>query len=74
MIPLELRNTFSSIHDVNIDDVMGGYYVGVEPDLKSIDFGMVATAEDVGIFLRALNDGSLFNDNEQVIYSSVYEY
>jgi D-alanyl-D-alanine carboxypeptidase len=74
LIPLELRNTFSSIHDVNIDDVMSGYYVGVEPDLKSIDFGMVATAEDVGIFLRALNDGSLFNDNEQVIYSSVYEY
>jgi hypothetical protein len=35
---------------------------------------MVATAEDVGIFLRALNDGSLLNDDEQAIYSSVYEY
>ena len=35
---------------------------------------MVATAEDVGIFLKALNDGSLLNDKEQAIYSSVYEY
>ncbi|MGB8716617.1 MAG: hypothetical protein WCD66_09690, partial [Rhodanobacteraceae bacterium] len=35
---------------------------------------MVATAQDVGIFLRALNDGSLLNDDEQAIYSSIYEY
>jgi D-alanyl-D-alanine carboxypeptidase len=35
---------------------------------------MIATAEDVGIFLRALNDGSLLNDNEQAIYASIYEY
>ncbi len=74
LIPLELNNTFSSLHEVDIDDVMSGYYVGIEADLKSIDFGMIATAEDVGIFLRALNDGSLFNDNEQAIYSSIYVY
>ncbi len=35
---------------------------------------MVATAQDVGIFLRALNDGSLFTDEEQAVYSSTYEY
>ena len=35
---------------------------------------MVATAQDVGIFLRALNDGSLLNSNEQTIYSSIYVY
>ena len=35
---------------------------------------LVAEQEDVGIFLRALNDGSLLNDNEQAIYSSIYEY
>jgi hypothetical protein len=28
----------------------------------------------VGIFLRALNDGSLLNDKEQAIYSSIYVY
>lgn len=35
---------------------------------------MLATAEDVGIFLRALNDGSVFNVGEKEIYSSIYEY
>ncbi len=58
--PLGLKHTFGSIHDVNMDDVMSGYYVGVDHDIKTVDYGsMVATAQDVGIFLRALNDGSL---------------
>jgi hypothetical protein len=35
---------------------------------------MVATEQDVGIFLRALNDGSFLSDEEQRIYSSIYEY
>jgi hypothetical protein len=35
---------------------------------------MVATAQDVGIFLRALNNGSLFDEGEQEIYSSIYVY
>lgn len=73
--PLGLKNTYASIHEVNMDDLMSGYYVGVEEDIKTVDYGsMVATAEDVGIFLRALNDGSLLNENEQEIYSSLYEY
>ena len=74
LIPLGLNNTFGSINEVDMDDVMSGYYVGVESDFKHIDAGMVATAQDVGIFLRALNDGSLLNDNEQAIYSSIYVY
>lgn len=74
LTPLGLKNTFASIHDVNLDDVMSGYYVGAETDFKQIDAGMVATAEDVGIFVRALNDGSLFHENEQAIYASIYEF
>ena len=35
---------------------------------------MHATAEDVGTFLRALNDGSVFVEGEQEIYASIYEY
>ncbi len=35
---------------------------------------LIATAEDVGIFLRALNAGSLLDENKQAIYSSVYVY
>ncbi len=74
LIPLELNNTFASIDEVDIDDVMSGYYVGFEDDLKTEDNGMLATAEDVGIFLRALNDGSVFDEGEQEIYSSIYVY
>jgi len=75
LIPLELNNTFSSLSEVNIDDVMSGYYVGYEDDVKTNNYGsMIATAQDVGIFLRALNDGSVFNEGEQEIYSSIYVY
>lgn len=75
LIPLNLNHTFGSLIEVNIDDVMSGYYIGYEPDLKKNNLGnMLATAVDVGIFLRALNDGSLLNKDEQAIYSSVYVY
>jgi len=74
--PLNLINTYGSIRDVNLDDVMSGYYVGYDKDLKTVDNGvMLATAEDLGKFIRALNDGSVFRDKkEQEIYSSIYEY
>jgi len=75
LTPLKLNNTFGSLDDVDINDVMSGYYVGVEEDLKTENSGlMIATAEDVGIFLRALNDGSVFDEGEQEIYSSIYVY
>jgi len=74
LIPLKLNNTFGSLSEVNIDDVMSGYYVGYEEDFKTDEVGMLATAEDVGIFLRALNDGSIFDEEEQEIYSSIYVY
>jgi len=70
--PLKLKNTFFSINDVDLAYVMSGYYVGIEEDFKARDFGMLATAEDVGIFLRALNNGSVFEEGEQEIYP--YEY
>lgn len=74
--PLNLNNTYGSIHEVDTDDVMSGYYVGYENDLKMDDNGvMLATAEDLGKFIRALNDGSVFrNKKEQEIYSSIYKY
>ena len=72
--PLNLKNTFGSLAEVNMNDVMSGYHVGHPYDLKADEHGMLATAEDVGTFLRALNDGSLFAPGEQEIYSSIYEY
>ncbi|GGG97723.1 serine-type D-Ala-D-Ala carboxypeptidase [Polaribacter pacificus] len=75
LLPLNLHNTYGSLYEVDLDDVMSGYYVGIDEDIKTDYSGlMIATAEDVGIFLRALNDGSVFNDGEQEIYSSVYVY
>ncbi len=74
--PLHLKHTFGSIEDVNIDDVMSGYYVGYDTDLKTNNVGSIlATAEDLSKFIRALNDGSVFRDKkEQEIYSSIYKY
>lgn len=73
--PLNLKHTFVSLSEVDPDDLMSGYYVGIDDDIKMAHYGsMIATAEDVGIFLRALNDGSLFNDGEREIYSSIYRY
>lgn len=74
--PLNLKHTFGSIQDVNIDDVMSGYYVGYNTDLKTDKTGSIlANAEDLSNFIRALNDGSVFrNKKEQKIYSSIYKY
>ncbi len=79
LMPLELNNTYHLLREVDLDDVMSGYYVGYDDDIKFNDFiqpggSMVATAQDVGIFLRALNDGSLLNEDEQAIYTSIYKY
>ena len=74
LTPLNLNNTFASLNEVNLEDVMSGYHIGYPSDLKTNDYGMHATAEDVGAFLRALNDGSLFAPGEQEIYASIYEY
>lgn len=75
LIPLGLKNTFGSLQEVDMDNVMSGYYVGTDQDFKFEDTGlMLATAEDVGIFIRSLNDGSVFKEGEQEIYSSVYVY
>jgi len=75
LIPNGLNHTFGNIHEIDMDQLMSGYYVGIEEDIKTTDYNsMVASAEDVGKFVRALNDGSLFEDGEQEIYSSIYVY
>lgn len=79
LLPLGLTNTYSLYSEVDSNEVASGYYMGYDPDLKSVDLtrpggSMIATAEDVGIFLRALIDGTLLNAEEQAIYSSIYIY
>ena len=72
--PLGLNHTFFSIHEVNKDDMMSGYHLGYEDDLRHLDQGYVSTAKDVATFLRALNEGAFFTEQEQQIYASIYEY
>ncbi len=71
---LNLTHTFNGANDVPKDSIMSGYYVGIDKDFKMDNVGPVATAEDVGIFLRALNEGSVFDQGEKEIYSSIYVY
>ncbi len=73
--PLKLENTFFSLNDIDQDKLMSGYYVGVEEDIKSTNYhSMIATAQDVGIFVKALNTGKLLTKEENQIYSSIYVY
>ena len=79
LAPLGLTHTYSLLDQVNLDSVASGYHDEVEPDLKELNFvspggSMVATAQDVGVFLRALNDGSLLGEEAQSVYTSIYEF
>ncbi|MDQ9093466.1 serine hydrolase domain-containing protein [Pseudoalteromonas haloplanktis] len=74
LTPLGLTHTFSSVHEINLADLMSGYYVGYKNDFKALDQGYVATAHDVGDFVIALNKGTFFNAQEQALYASLYEY
>ena len=74
LAPLGLTNTYHSFSQVEYEDVVSGYWYQYDDDLRYLGGSMVATAQDVGIFLKALNDGSLLNDDEQAIYSSIYKY
>ncbi len=74
LLPLGLHDTYFSIHEAPINDLMSGYHVGYQEDFKHLDQGYVASAQNVGVFLRALNDGTLFTEQESQIYRSIYEH
>lgn len=77
--PLNLGNTYHLMEEVDQERLMSGYLEDYEYDVKDFDFrspagSMIATAEEVGIFLRALNNSTLVTSSEESIYSSVYVY
>lgn len=77
--PLGLTDTYSLLDQIESGEIASGYHYGIDADLLELDHispggSMIATAENVGIFLRALNDGSLLDEDEQAIYSEVYKY
>ncbi len=65
-----MAHTYRLLSEVDTNKVFCEYMI----DFVAPGSSMMATAQDVGIFLRVLNDGPLLYDEEQTIYSSVYEY
>ena len=77
--PLKLTHTYGRFGEVNPADVTSGYDIGYPGDMKPLDINtpggsMVSTADDVGVFLRALNKGALLSKTEKAIYSTLYPY
>ncbi len=78
--PLGLTDTYFALEEAAPDELASGYWYGHDDDLEPLGGGrnaagsMIATAHDVAVFLRALNDGSLLSEEEQAVYSSIYEY
>jgi len=77
--PLELNNTYHLLNEVDKKEVMSGYYVDYHQDIKNNNFiqpggSMISTAEDVGVFLKALNTGTLLTSNEMQVYQSLYKF
>jgi len=77
--PLGLSRTFTSMDQIQMDDLMNGHVIGSDEVWKDVDFvgsagSMIASASDVGVFLRSLIDGRLMNEEEQKLYSEIYTY
>jgi CubicO group peptidase (beta-lactamase class C family) len=77
LIPLKLDKTYNMVSDVDLEKVENGNLLKFSKKMNHLDFiipgySMVASAEDLGKFLRALNDGVLLNEEEQIILSSIY--
>lgn len=72
--PLGLERTFFSVNDVDQVEMMSGYHLGYEDDLRHLDHGYVSSAKEVAEFLRALNEGTFFTEKEELVYASLYQY
>ena len=74
LAPLSLNHTFLTIKETDTTEIMSGFHVGYDADLKTEGDTMFATAQDVGLFIRALNNKSVFKGNEAAIYKDIYVY
>jgi CubicO group peptidase (beta-lactamase class C family) len=73
--PLGMVNTYSLLGDTDVALLARGFWDGVdrtEQDYVVPGGSMISTAQEVGIFLRALATGSLLTPNEQQIYQSLF--
>lgn len=71
LVPLELNNTVFQQADADPQRLVHGYWNDVDryAQVYAIPGGsMVSTIDDIGRFMRALNDGTLFSQEEQALY------
>ncbi len=78
LAPAGLNQTYPSLAAVDPKDVASGYHHGIDEDLKPLVYttpggSMIATAQDVGRFLRALCDGSLLGEEATAVYNGLYD-
>lgn len=79
LTPLNLTNTYATLYDADAELVSSGYTLEYPLDIKQLNAAsssgsMISTAKETGIFLRALNDGSLLGSEAQQIYQSIYTF
>ncbi len=75
--PLGMVNTYSLLDDADIGLMARGYWNGVdrtEQDYVVPGGSMVSTAQEVGIFLRALATGDLLAPSERQTYESLFDF
>ena len=79
LIPLGLHNTFGSHKEANLDLLMSGYHDDQEFDFKNDHYiapggSMISTAEDVAVFIKAINEQTLLTSTEHELYASLYDF
>ena len=73
--PLGMVNSYSLLGDTDVALLARGYWNGVdrtEQDYVVPGGSMISTAQETGIFLRALATGNLLTPNEQQTYQSLF--
>lgn len=79
LAPLGLTQTYNLYDEKDSLEMCSGYYAGYDDDFKRElhtrpGGSMVSTAEEVGIFVKALVKGNILSKEEQELYSSLYRY
>lgn len=77
--PLGLSNTFGQLAQAEPARLVSVYHPAYSGDFKQLAYtapggSMVATAQDVGVFLRALRSGTLLSADERALYATLYVF
>ncbi|WP_164084617.1 serine hydrolase domain-containing protein [Alteromonas flava] len=77
LTPLGMYNTYGLQADAPQEQLVHGYWQGVDRKTQTYAIpggSMVSSVDDIGRFIRALNDGSLFSAQEAALYPYFYNH